>query len=389
MVTRQPIRRILKLRLPPGQSAFLWGPRKTGKTTFLRAEFPDSIVYDFLRTDTVVDFLRRPALLREQLLARDPRSLRRPVILDEVQKVPGLLDEVHWLIENRGLRFVLCGSSARKLKRGQANLLGGRAWRSEMFPLVYPELENPDLLTVLNRGTIPAHYLADQYRRSLRAYVQDYLKEEVLNEGLTRSFPAFSRFFEAMGYSHGELTSYAGIARDCGVDAKTVKGYYEILVDTLLGRFVAPFARRSGRQIITQAAKFYLFDVGVAGALTGRRIEQPKGEQFGRALEHLVFTELAAHSSYRELHYPIRFWRTKQGVEVDFVLGDGQVAIEVKGTSVPSGQDLQGLRVFRDEYRSRKLILVCNGSQPRLVDGIAILPWREFLERLWAGEIIG
>lgn len=161
--------------------------------------------------------------------------LNYPVILDEVQKVPQILDEVHWLIENKGLRFILCGSSARKLKRGKANLLGGRAWRYEMFPLVTAELENLNLLRVLNRGMMPDHYLQESYKKALRAYTQDYLKEEVFDEGLTRNIPAFARFFDAMGYSHGELTNYSNIARECGVDSKTVKEYYQILVDTPLG----------------------------------------------------------------------------------------------------------------------------------------------------------
>ena len=254
--------RRLKIALPSRQSAFLWGPRKTGKSTYLKATFPNSLVYDFLKTDLMLDFNRRPALLREQLLAQPDAVLARPIILDEVQRVPLVLDEVHWLIENKGLRFILCGSSARKLKRGRANLLGGRAWRYEMFPLVTDELPDSDvdLLTILNRGLIPDHFATAQYRRSLNAYLQDYLKEEVFAEGLTRNIPAFSRFFDALGYTHGELTNFSNIARECGVSSKTVKEYYQILVDTLLGRVVEPFKRRQSRQVISKASKFYLFD---------------------------------------------------------------------------------------------------------------------------------
>jgi predicted AAA+ superfamily ATPase len=310
------------------------------------------------------------------------------VILDEVQKVPGVLDEVHWLIENKGLRFVLCGSSARKLRRGQANLLGGRAWRFEMLPLVSAEIGKLDLLRALNNGLIPTHYLQQNATRSLRAYTRDYLKEEVFAEGLARNIPAFSRFFDAMAYSHGELTNFANIARDCGVDAKTVREYYQVLVDTLLGGFVEPYFRRTNRQVITRAAKFYLFDVGVAGALTKRKLEEPRGEQFGRALEHLVLMELRAHASYTDGDYAIRFWRTKTGREVDFVLGDGEVAIEVKGTARADGRDLRGLRAFVDEHPPRQAILVCMEKTQRIVDGVRIMPWSLFLERLWADEII-
>ena len=188
------IDRLLKIELPPAQSAFLWGPRKTGKTTYLKNEFPKSLVYDFLKTDLFIELSKRPSLFREQILAQPDRILEQPVILDEAQKVPQILDEVHWLIENRKLRFVLCGSSARKLKRGRANLLGGRAWRYEMFPLCWPEIKNFSLIRALTHGLIPIHYIQDRYDKSLKAYVLDYLKEEVFAEGLTRNIPAFSRF---------------------------------------------------------------------------------------------------------------------------------------------------------------------------------------------------
>ena len=382
-------RRILSIGLPRRQSAFLWGPRKTGKSTYLRGAFPASLTFDLLQTDLMLDLARRPALLRERLLATPARQLRSPVILDEVQKVPALLDEVHWLIENRGLRFILCGSSARKLRRGRTNLLGGRAWRYEMHPLVSAEVGELDLLRALNRGLVPAHYLDAEYRRSLQAYVVDYLKEEVFDEGLTRNMSAFSRFFDAVGFSHGDLTNYANIARDCGVDAKTVKEYYQILVDTLLGTFVEPWKKRQERQVIGKAAKFYLFDVGVAGAITRRHIAEERGEQFGRALEHFVLMEIVAHRSYRDLGYGLHFWRTKSGLEVDFVLGDGEVAVEVKGTSRLDPSDFRSLRAFVEDNRPRAAMVVCNERLPRVHEGIDVLPWREFLARLWGGAILG
>jgi uncharacterized protein len=382
------IERTLRIDLPAHQSAFLWGPRKTGKSTWLRSAFPDSLTFDLLQTDLMLELARRPALLRERLLATPPEKLRSPVILDEVQKVPQLLDEVHWLIENQGLSFILCGSSARKLKRGGVNLLGGRAWRYEMHPLVSVEIGDLDLLQALNRGLVPAHYLGPEPRRSLEAYVVDYLKEEVFDEGLTRNVAAFSRFFEAMGYSHGDLTNYAHVARDCGVDAKTVKEYYQILVDTLLGTFVEPWKRRQERQVIGKTPKFYLFDVGVAGALTRRRITEERGESFGRVLEHFVLMEMQAHRSYRDLGYGIHFWRTKSGLEVDFVLGDGEVAVEVKGSSRVDSSDFRSLRAFVEDNHPRHAILVCNERTPRLAEGIEVLPWREFLTRLWNGQIL-
>lgn len=381
--------RILDLQLPPKQSAFLWGPRKTGKTTLLKQTFPKSIWYDFLKTDIFLEFSKTPYLFREQLLSQKKSVHNNLVILDEVQKVPQVLDEVHWLIENSDFQFILCGSSARKLKRGKANMLGGRAWRFELFPLVSPELKTINLLQILNRGLIPNHYLNDNYKKALKAYTQDYLKEEVFDEGLTRNIPAFSRFFDAMGYSHGEIINYSNIARECGVDAKTVKEYFQILCDTLLGTMVESFKRRQNRQVIIKAPKFYLFDVGVAGAITKRSLPEEKGEQFGKAFEHFIFTELIAFNAYREIDFPINFWRTKSGLEVDFILGNGEVAIEVKGTSLVTSKELHPLKAFIEEFSPRRAIIVCNEKRRRIHRGIQIMPYTEFLDELWSGLIIG
>lgn len=381
-------KRNLEIHLPRRQSAFLWGPRKTGKSTYLKEHFPQSLTYDFLKTDIFMEFSKNPSLLREQLLAQNEETLKYPVILDEVQKIPQILDEVHWLIENKGYSFILCGSSARKLKRGQANLLGGRAWRFELFPLVSSEIGELDLLKALNHGLIPLHYNQENYSLSLKAYVQDYLKEEVFAEGLTRNIPAFSRFFDAMGYSHGELINYSNIARDCGVDSKTVKEYYQILVDTLLGSFVEPFKKRQDRQVITKAPKFYLFDVGVAGTITKRLIQEKRGELFGRALEHFIFMELLAYRSYKQLDYNINFWRTKAGMEVDFILGRGEVAVEIKGASRVNTKDLNSLLTFSEEFHPKEAFLVCQEKTERVHKKVRIIPWQNFLEKLWAGKIV-
>ncbi len=384
------IKRILDLSLPSGQSAFLWGPRKTGKSTYLKKQFSQSLVYDFLKTDLFFEFSKNPSLLREQILAKTDAILQYPIIIDEAQKIPQILDEVHWLIENKNIQFILCGSSARKLKRGHANLLGGRAWRYEMFPFVTKEVKGPlNLLNILNQGMIPSHYLQSRYyKKSLQSYVQDYLKEEVFDEGLTRNIPAFSRFFDSMGYSHGELTNYSNIARDCGVDSKTVKEYYQILIDTLLGVMIEPFKKRNGREVISKTGKFYLFDVGVAGFLTKRFLEEEKGEAFGRAFEHFILTELIAYNSYNDCNFPIYFWRTKSGIEVDFILGGGEIALEIKGTSRVDSNDLKGLRVFQEEHKPKKLILVCNEKEIRIHKDIQIIPWRIFLDNLWQGKVI-
>ena len=382
--------RTLRIDLPKGQSAFLWGPRKTGKSTLLRAQFPGCARFDLLNTRLMLELSRAPWTLTERVLALEDSIRTNPVIIDEVQRVPALLDEVHRLIEDEGVRFVLCGSSARKLKRGRANLLGGRAWRFGLHPLTWPEIPEFDLLRALNRGLVPKHYDAAQHRRALAGYVDDYLKEEVFDEGLTRNVPAFSRFFDALSFCHGELVNYSNVARDCGVDSKTVREYFQILVDTLLGVYVEPFSVRRSRAVITRAPKFYLFDVGVAGYLSGRRIERPAGQDFGRALEHFVLMELLAYRTYRERDVPVRFWRTKSGLECDFVIGRrGEVAVEVKAGADPGPRELTPMRAYAEEHRPRHAIVVCTASAPRRTpDGIWILPWERFLERLWADAII-
>ena len=382
--------RTLSIDLPRGQSAFLWGPRKTGKSTLLHQQFPRSVRFDLLDTHLMLDLTRAPWTLSERVRALDAAGRARPIIIDEVQKVPAILDEVHRLIEDEDLSFVLCGSSARKLKRGRANLLGGRAWRFGLHPLTWPEVPEFDLLHALNRGLIPQHYDAANPRRALAGYVDDYLKEEVFDEGLTRNVPAFSRFFDALSFCHGELLNHSNVARDCGVDSKTVREYFQILVDTLLGVFVEPFRGRRSRAVITRASKFYLFDVGVAGHVTGRRIQRPAGPEFGRALEHFVLMELLAYRTYREHDFSVRFWRTKSGLECDFVLGrEGSVAIEVKGGANLAAGDLRPMRSYMEEHRPRRAIVVCNANAPRRTgDGIWILPWRQFLERLWTDAIV-
>lgn len=383
------VSRTLDLGLENSQSCFLWGPRKTGKSHYLKKRYSNSIRYDFLDTQLQLEFMKRPALLREQLTDNIQAARKHPVILDEVQKVPRLMDEVHWLIENEEIQFILCGSSPRKLVREHANLLGGRAWRSEMLPLASKELPNLDLLRAMNQGLIPSHYLQGaSYTRSLRAYVQDYLKEEVFSEGLARNLPAFSRFLDAVSYGHGELTNFATVSRECGASPKTVKEYYQILADTLVGSFLEPYKLRQSRDVIVKASKFYLFDTGVANSLCKRKIVEERGEAFGKSLEHFILMELRAYRAYSYLDFEIRFWRTKYGLEVDFILGDGEIALEVKGSSRIDNRELHGIRAFTEKYRPKQSIVVSNEKRPRIVGKSRIVPWKLFLEELWSGDII-
>lgn len=367
------------------ESCFLWGPRQTGKSTLLRQLFPNSPRYDLLLSEEYGRLAGRPSGIREDLLAKPPAA--GPVIIDEVQKIPQLLDEVQWMIVNKGFRFILCGSSARKLKRGGGNLLGGRALRYELFPLVFPEIPGFDLLRAVNNGLLPRHYQAQDCSGLMQAYVGEYLKEEIAAEALARSIPSFSKFLEAAAFSNGETVNFQNIASDCGISAPTVKQYFQILEDTLIGRFLPAFQKRPKRRVV-QSPRFYYFDVGLANFLLKRGAIARRSEAFGRAFEHFIFQELSAHSCYSGLSYPIAYWRTSSQLEVDFILGDHQVAVEVKGSEQVGPHHLAGLRAFRQDYKVKKTIVVSQDPRPRLIDGVSVLPWKEFLTDLWDGRII-
>ena len=374
-------KRLLELDLPAGRSAFLWGPRKVGKTHWLRHQLPAKAAtfLDLLETDTFAEYASRPALLRE-------RWTGGLTVIDEIQKVPALLDEVHWLMERKRATFLMTGSSARKLRRGHANLLGGRAWRFEMGPLSAREISGFDLELAFRAGLIPPHLLSTEPLRDLRAYVADYLREEIAAEAAVRNIPSFTEFLRVASLTSSELLNYENVARECGVSAKVVRGYFEILEDTLLGSRLPPWTRaRNRRMILTE--KFYLFDVGVANYLA-RRTPVAGSSDFGKSFEHWVLMELMNFKRYRSPDLDLAFWRTSTGHEVDFVVGNMQVAIEVKsGNRVHEG-DLRGLRALRDSHRAKHLLVVCTESQPRTMDGIDIVPWRVFLDRLWDGDLV-
>ena len=376
--------------LPPQQSAFLWGARQTGKSTYLKQAFADSYRIDLLLSDVFERYAKTPSLLREVVNGLPLSQRQRPIIIDEVQKVPALLDEVHALIENQGLSFILCGSSARKLKRGGANLLGGRAWRFECFPLTSTEIPDFDLLKALNQGLIPRIYRDESAnaKRSLRAYVQEYLREEIQAEGLVRNLTGFSRFLDVAAFCNGEMLNYAKIATDSGVDQKTIKEFFQILYDTLIGYEVLPYAQQRKRDLINKRPKFYFFDVGVWNYLAQQEILELRGPTAGKAFEQWVLMELIAYRGYREKEFAIQYWRTKTGLEVDFVLGRADIAIEVKISQQVKSSDLQGLKAFVSEHPGAKAYVVSLDPEVRaLADGITILPWRVFSERLWRDEL--
>lgn len=385
-------KRSLKIDLPKRQSAFLWGARKTGKSTYLKQRFPNALYYDLLHSELALRFMKAPHEFREEILALDPLQVGTLIIIDEVQKVPSLMNEIHWLIENTPFQFILCGSSARKLKRIGANLLGGRAWKYSFFPLTYIEIDDFDLLRIFTHGTIPSHYQAISIQKSLKAYIEDYLTFEIQAEGLVRNLPAFARFLESIRFSHGEMVNFSNIARECSIDPKTVKEYFQILVDTLLGYFIYPYRKKIKREIISDTPKFYLFDVGVANKILKQTVTDLKGIEAGRSLEHYIFLELIAYKHLNDRDFEISYWRTKTGIEVDFILGSANVIIEVKIMDHIHKNDLKGLYAFMEEHRSSSNYLVSLVPRARKIESeygtIEILPLRTFLDRLWNNQII-
>lgn len=366
------------------ESLFLWGARQTGKSTLLKNLFPDALWFDLLQSDVFKRFQKRPVQFRETILATASGTV---VVVDEIQKIPALLDEIHWLMVNHSVRFVLSGSSPRKIIRSGVNLLGGRALRYELYPLIYAEIPNFDLLRGLNNGLLPRHYLSEHPKKMLSAYIGNYLRDEIIAEAKIRNIGAFTKFLEAAAFSNGEMVNYTNIASDCGVSAITIKEYFQILEDTLIGRFVPSFQKKPKRRVIL-APKFYYFDIGIANYLLKRGTIEMGSEAFGSAFEHFIYHELYAHSNYSEGNYTISYWRTTSQIEVDFILGDHEVAIEVNGTDNVQLRHLKGLKSFSEEYEVKKLLVVSNDPFERVVGNVTVLPWRIFLQRLWEGDII-
>ena len=308
------------------------------------------------------------------------------VIIDEIQKVPALLDEVHWLMSGRNLRFILCGSSARKLLRCGANLLGGRAIRKVLFPLVSREIPDFDIERALNNGMLPRHYLVKDAKKRLEAYVGDYLQQEIVAEAVVRRIDSFTRFLQVAALSDAEIVNYTNIASDCGVSAKSVKEYFSILEETMLGYMVPAYSRVIRRRLVA-APKFYFFDVGIPNTLLRRTPLRLGTAEYGHALEHLVCQELKAYLSYHSGGKQLSYWHTSDNrYEVDFIVGDAEMAVEVKSLQSVSSSDLKGLRAFGEEHPAARLVVVSMEARPRRHDGIEIWPVLDFFVRLWDGK---
>ncbi len=365
-------------------SVFLWGARQVGKTTLLEQIYPQARYYDLLRAAEFERFLRRPSLLSEELESMREGEL---VIIDEIQKVPQLLDEIHSLIHKKKIRFILSGSSPRKLIRSGANLLGGRALKRILFPLVSSEIPDFELVKAVNNGMIPRHYLINNPWERFRAYIGVYLNEEIREEALSRSLQSFSRFLEVAAMTNGEMIVYKNIAQDCGIDHRTVKDYFEILNDTLIGYLIPGFTATIKRRAI-QAPKFYYFDVGIANYLLNRKNMLPGTESFGHAFEHLIIQELIAFLSYSQSTENISYWRTSSGYEVDAIIGNGRIAIEIKSTDEVKSRHIKGLKAFSEDFPNTRAMVVSLDKYPRVMSGVEIFPAELFLKALWNSEII-
>jgi len=358
------------------KSLFLFGPRQTGKSWLIDNTLGKYRVYDLLDSDVYLTLSRNPKRIEQELKPND-----KVVIIDEVQRLPILLNEVHRIIEKYKIHFLLTGSSARKLRRGGVNLLGGRARTRVLHPFIYKELnERFKLIRALNYGLIPSIFFSDSPEDDLKAYAGDYLKEEIAAEGLTRNVPAFSRFLEVSALCNGLMINYTNISNDAQVASSTVQEYFQILRDTLVG-FDVPAWKKSKKRKPVTTSKFYFFDVGVARYLQNRLPLKEKSPEFGNAFEAYIAHEMKTFVDYNNLG-GLYYWRSKSGYEVDFIIDD-ILAVEVKAKEIISDRDIKGLIALKEENKIKNYVVVSLEKTRRVVKGISIIPWQEFLEKLW------
>lgn len=377
-------RRIFDIENRLDEAMFLFGGRQTGKSTLLKERFPKAFYIDLLKSDVRNRFKQHPEEFRESLLRYPPETL---VIVDEIQKVPELLDEVHWLMVEKGLWFILSGSSARKIKKSGANNLGGRAIPETLFPLVSAEIPDFDLERAVQNGMIPRHYAVANARNRMRAYIDLYLKEEIIEEALVQNADEFVRFMEVAAIMDGEILNYENVASDCEVSANTVKAYYKILVDTLLG-FEVPAYRKVIKRKLYKAPRFYYFDVGIANHLTKRYHLAPRTPEYGHAFEHLIMQEIAAYLGYTNSDEELTYWHTYENLEVDAVIGDARVAIEIKSKEHIDHDDKKGVTEFAKEHPDTRQIIVSRDRISRRSGDVDLYYVTDFFKALWAGEII-
>lgn len=376
-------KRIFDIESKLDEGMFLFGARQTGKSTLLKERFKGAIYYDLLNPSVRKALKLNPNSLWEALQDKPAGTL---VVVDEIQKVPDLLDVVHSLMVDRGLFFILSGSSARKLKRSGANTLGGRAIPETLYPLVWLEVTDFQIDRAVQNGMIPRHYMVEDATKRLSGYVKVYLDEEIREEGEVRELDAFERFMEVAAISDGEMLNYSNIASDCGVSAKTVKSYFQILYDTLIGYEIPAFRKEIKRKII-QAPRFYYFDVGLANYLMGRNSLKRGTDDYGHAFEHFIMQEIIAYKGYNNKRDTISYWHTYDQKEVDAVIGDAKVAIEIKSSEHVEAKHKKGLKAFKEEHPACRLILVSLDPITRKSGNEELIYVLDFLKMLWNGEI--
>lgn len=379
------LQRILQLKdLLEKKSFFLFGPRSTGKSSLIQHQIrKESLIIDLLQGDIYLQLNSRPWILEELIHANNTFDY---VIIDEIQKIPQLLDEVHRLIEKEKITFLLTGSSARKLRKSGVNLLAGRAWQAELFPLTYSEIPEFDLDKYLKYGGLPQVYLSNDPPEELKAYINMYLKEEILEEALVRKLQSFARFLQTSAITSGTMINFSSLSNDIAVPASTIREYYGILEDTLVG-FILPAWTKSTKRKAMSTAKFYYFDVGVRNKVAEIRNLDKNTDQYGQAFEHFIAMEIRAFLSYNRIDLSLSYWQAYNGYEVDFIIGD-DIAIEVKATDNPSSKHLKGLQLLAQENICQKFYLVCMSKTNRITNNIHVIYWKDFLEELWNRNIV-
>lgn len=377
-------KRILDLsELTKKKSHFLFGPRGTGKSFLIHESFNSEVlIINLLKSEDFLDLHLNPEGIRQRI---EPKK-NRIVVIDEIQRIPQLLNEIHYLIEKYKIHFLLTGSSVRRLKAPGTNMLGGRARMAQLFPLSFTEISDFNLEKYLRFGGLPAVLNSDEPREDLSAYLVSYLNEEIKMEASVRKIDFFHRFLETAALFSSDLVTYSNIASDVGVSEPTVKSYYQILEDTLIGFQLFPWKKGKSRKSIS-SSKFYFFDTGVLHTiLRSPDILDRNSDMFGKTFEQFIAQEIRAYLSYRRMDISFHFWRSLEKVEVDFIVAD-QIAIEVKSSRKVKKDHLDGLKKIAAEGSFRLRILVTNDPIERNVDGIQCLHWKSFLARLWGDEI--
>ncbi|MDR1112354.1 MAG: AAA family ATPase [Bacteroidales bacterium] len=365
------------------ESFFLWGAKQTGKNALLQTRFPDALWFDLALTVDYMRLNKNRTLIRKSAL-NNPEQL---VVLDEIQRIPELMDEVHWLIENKGTRFILCSSNPRKIINSEHALLKDITLQYRLYPLTSGEIPDFKLLQALNNGMLPEYYDSLNVKRKYATYINDYHHDTIASESKVKHPQIFNQFMKLAAQCNGEPVNNSAIAAKLGVHSLIVKEYYRILEDTLMGCFLPAFLKKPKRKIFL-SPKFYLFDIGVVNALCNHERIEYGGARFEQSLKHFICQELHAHSHYSGLNYPVSYWRTTTHLEVDFVLGNPTVAIAVKGTNVANDQPLKALIDFAKEYRLKKQILITNDSCSRQISKVQVMSWKSFLQQLWNGDVI-